>query len=143
MLDIFSQLRRDEGERLKPYQDSEGIWTAGVGHNLEAHGQNIPTVISPEQSEKWLKEDVATAEKNLVAHCEWVASLDTPRYFALVNMCFNLGIGRLLGFHHFLATMQDHDWQKAHDEMLNSKWAGQVGPRAKRLSEQILKGEWV
>ncbi len=27
-----------EAVREKPYKDSEGIWTWGVGHNLEANG---------------------------------------------------------------------------------------------------------
>ena len=28
----------DEGTESMPYQDPDGIWTAGIGHNLEANG---------------------------------------------------------------------------------------------------------
>lgn len=35
---LIHDLRRDEGVREKPYQDSKGIWTWGVGHNLQEHG---------------------------------------------------------------------------------------------------------
>ena len=31
-------LKRHEAVREKPYKDSEGIWTWGVGHNLQANG---------------------------------------------------------------------------------------------------------
>lgn len=35
---FYLDLERDEGVRIKPYQDTEGIWTWGVGHNLQEHG---------------------------------------------------------------------------------------------------------
>ena len=31
---ILEQLKRDEGMRRTAYQDSLGVWTVGVGHNL-------------------------------------------------------------------------------------------------------------
>ncbi len=35
---LRKRLTRHEGKRLKPYQDSVGIWTWGIGHNLQANG---------------------------------------------------------------------------------------------------------
>lgn len=35
---LITHLKKHEGVREKPYKDSEGIWTWGVGHNLQANG---------------------------------------------------------------------------------------------------------
>jgi lysozyme len=53
-------------------------------------------------------------------------------------MCFNLGYPRLSGFKNFLSALKDEDWEKASLEMMDSKWATQVGDRAKRLSDRML-----
>ena len=56
-------------------------------------------------------------------------------------MCFNLGINRLLNFKKFLGALQEHDFETAAIEMMDSRWATQVGPRSTRLRDRILKGE--
>jgi len=53
-------------------------------------------------------------------------------------MCFNLGIGGLLGFNNTLAFIAAGDWESAANGMLASKWAKQVGMRAIELFELIL-----
>jgi lysozyme len=52
-------------------------------------------------------------------------------------MCFNLGVNRMGGFKRFLAAVEDRDWQKAADEMYDSKWRRQVPNRAGRLIERM------
>ena len=37
--------------------------------------------------------------------------------------------------------MEKHDWKTAAVEMMDSRWATQVGPRATRLRDRVLKGE--
>jgi lysozyme len=141
---LIDQLRRDEGEVLHVYLDSLGIRTAGVGHNLEAHGIGLPvgSPITQQQSDFWLEQDAEAACDSLHNRLGWTDALDDIRRGALQNMCFNLGINRLLQFHHFLGYMESGDYDSASTEMLNSLWAKQVGPRAKRLSLQISSGEW-
>ncbi len=58
---------------------------------------------------------------------------------ALVNMAFNLGINGLLRFKNTLAYLDDHKWLAAADEMLDSKWADQVGNRAIEVSNMVRK----
>lgn len=142
--DLISQLKRDEGERLVVYLDSKGIPTAGVGHNLPAHGIDLPvgSVITQEQSDEWLDQDIAQATVDLARACPWSMDLDEAREGVLLNMCFNLGISGLLQFHHFIGKVQIGDWAGAAVEMLNSLWARQVGPRAARLAQQIRTGQW-
>jgi lysozyme len=55
----------------------------------------------------------------------------------IVNMCFNMGAPRLSQFKKFIKAIQDEDWATASVEMLDSRWANQVGARADRLSDRI------
>lgn len=142
---IHDQLKRDEGEVLHVYLDTKGIRTAGVGHNLIAHGIDLPvgTPITQEQSDTWLDQDIQTVTDNLQSHLPWSDALDEVRFGVLQNMCFNLGIMKLLGFHHFLGFMESGNYDIAANEMLDSAWAKQVGNRAIRLSIQVDKRVWV
>jgi lysozyme len=68
----------------------------------------------------------------------WWRNLDDNRQRILANMCFNLGYPRLSGFKNFLSALQVSDFEKAAVEMMDSKWADQVGDRAKRLRDRML-----
>ena len=56
-------------------------------------------------------------------------------------MAFNLGINRLLKFKKFIKAMQEGEFETAAKEMMDSRWAKQVGPRATRLRDRVLKGD--
>ena len=58
----------------------------------------------------------------------------------LADMCFNLGINRLLGFKNTLAAIKAGDYEAAADGMLASMWAKQVGKRAHRLIKMMREG---
>jgi lysozyme len=55
-------------------------------------------------------------------------------------MAHNLGQTRLAGFHRLREAVKEQDWEQAAAEMLDSRWAKQVGQRAVRLAEQMRKG---
>ena len=55
-------------------------------------------------------------------------------------MVFNLGLSRFLNFKKFIDAMEQKDYETAGKEMLDSKWAKQVGDRAKRLKQMIVEG---
>lgn len=140
---LEQELTRDESCRDYPYQDSKGIWTAGIGHNLEAHGIDHQTLAVPIQTatiEQWLQEDIQTAEALLDAHLPWWRSLSDVRQRVILNMCFNLGWNRLSQFHRMLACASAGQYDQAAVEMLNSLWAQQVGARAQRLAEMMRSG---
>jgi lysozyme len=136
---IYEQLKRDEGMRLKPYRDSVGKLTIGVGRNLDDVG------ISEEEAEDLLQNDILRIGDELTkAGLESPhPSVITPREWVLVNMAFNMGISGLLEFRQMLEAYRAGDYAKAAQEMLNSKWETQVGDRAHRLSRQMETGEWV
>jgi lysozyme len=55
-------------------------------------------------------------------------------------MIFNLGATRLLGFKKFLKAVEENDFDLASTEMLDSRWAKQVGQRSIELSEFMKNG---
>lgn len=128
---LRGELVTDEGMKLKPYVDTTGNWTIGVGRNL------LDTGITKSEAYFLLNNDMATAEIDLDRELPWWRSLSDDRQRVLANMCFNLGITRLLGFRRMLAAVQAGAYNTAADEMLNSKWAAQVKDRAVRLAERM------
>jgi lysozyme len=135
-LRLRSQLTRHEGLRLKPYLDSVGVLTIGVGRNLRDVG------ISEDEATYLLDNDLDRATIGVLNAFPWVLDLSDVRKAVLVNMCFNLGIGGLAGFVRTLESIEDGNYGLAAEQMLESKWARQVGARAIELSEQMRLGEW-
>jgi len=127
-MSLRDQLVRHEGVRLKPYTDTVGKLTVGVGRNLTDKG------ISREEAYLLLDNDILEAQTAVIKALPWAVELDRPRFEILVNMAFNLGIAGLLKFERFLAAVQEGSWELAAVEMLNSKWAKQVGHRADELA---------
>lgn len=133
---LLEQLTRDEGLKLFPYTDTVGKITIGVGRNLSDVG------ISRDEAMQMLASDIKNAADHLQRALPWTQGFDEVRQAALVNMTFNMGIGRLLGFTKFIAALRVEDWKTARNEMLDSQWAKQVGARAQRLAIQIDTGVW-
>lgn len=131
---VRAQLRIDEGVIPKPYTDTEGVLTIGIGRNLQDKG------LRPDEMALMLENDIADAERDARVLFPSFDSLSINRRAVLVNMAFNLGRDRLAGFKNFRAAVEAGDYKRAADEMLDSKWARQVGLRAMRLSQQMREG---
>lgn len=129
---LIEQLQRHEGLRLKPYRCTAGKLTIGYGRNLDDVG------ISLDEARAMLLADVAKVEAEL-GRLEWFDDLPLKAQDVLVNMGFNLGVSGLLKFTRTLQAMRDGRWNDAADNMLQSKWAGQVGARATELAG-IIRG---
>ena len=56
-------------------------------------------------------------------------------------MVFNLGMPKLKQFAKMLSAVELEDWSEASNQMLDSRWAEQVGNRAGRLAEMMESGE--
>jgi len=148
---LRTELLRDEGLRLTAYRDSLGFSTIGVGHLLGSMlNREHPRMseITHQEAMALLEADIREAEDTLV---EWLGEIfvlsldegdpkDQVRYRALVNMCFNLG-NKVQQFRNTAAFLQKRDWRTAADNMLLSRWALQVGDRAKRIAHMVETGE--
>jgi lysozyme len=129
-----AELKRDESVRLKPYRDTVGKLTIGVGRNLDDVG------ITAHEADFLLTGDIANAIHDLDMALPWWGNLSEVRQRALLNMCFNLGIHRLLGFRNMLEALRKGEYVEASNQALNSKWAQQVGSRAQRIAVQFVTG---
>lgn len=130
---LEDELIHDEGIRYKPYRDSVGILTIGVGRNLEDVGLRSSEIM------QMLTNDIHQAEADLIRLFPWFIYLNDVRQRVLVNMAF-MGVGRLIGFRKMLAAIANEQWTVAAAEMLDSKWARQVGNRAIRLAKKMETG---
>lgn len=137
ILKLTEELVRDEGEILHAYRDSLGYLTIGVGHLIDKTRSGS---ISKATSRFILAEDIAQKMAELDRHLPWWRDLSDNQQRVLVNMCFNLGIGGLLKFEKTLLALKSGDYNLAAKEMLDSRWAVQVGKRAERLAEMVRKG---
>jgi lysozyme len=142
LLVLIAELRRDEGVEYKPYKDTKGIDTVGVGHNLQASplpaGWTYP--LTDEQVNVLLTQDISNVFADLDHNLPWWVNLNDVRQRVLANMAFNLGIVKLLGFRNTLASMRQGNYKDASSGMLNSAWASQVRGRAVRLADMMLRG---
>jgi lysozyme len=134
---LEGQLQRHEGFRSHPYRCSAGRLTIGYGRNLDDRG------VSEDEAEYLLRNDVdhAMEDARSYAGASW-DGLNGPRRAVLVNMAFNLGMSRLLGFVRLRERLTAGDYHGAAEEMQDSAWAHQVGSRARELAEQMRTGEW-
>lgn len=136
---LIEQLRLHEGERRKPYRDTVGKLTIGIGRNLDDKG------LRRDEIEYLLANDIADARADLDRYLPWWRGLDPVRQRVLIDMMFNMGAGSpsrggLLSFVNTLSEIRRGNYAFAADMMLASKWAGQVGRRAVRLATMMRTG---
>lgn len=134
---VRAQLRIDEGTVDHAYLDSEGYWTIGVGRLIDKRRGGK---LRPDEIDLMLENDIIAHEADARVLFPSFDTLSANRRAVLVNMAFNLGRERLAGFAHFRAAIRDGAFERAAEEMLDSKWATQVGVRAQRLAKQMREG---
>tara|TARA_R110000772_G_scaffold213113_1_gene323703 strand:- start:69 stop:518 length:450 start_codon:yes stop_codon:yes gene_type:complete len=142
---LIEELIMDEGYKYETYHDHLGFLTLGVGHLVldtdPEINKPVGTPVSEERIKECLNNDLDIVCEELDRNMSWWRGLDGTRQRVLANMCFNLGYPRLSKFVKFIAAMQKGDWKKASEEMMDSKWATQVGNRAVRLQQMVIQGE--
>lgn len=129
-VNVSSLIKKHEGLRLKPYRCSTGKLTVGYGRNLDDAGINLA------EAEMMLENDIRRTTLELMTF-SWYSSLDAVRRAALVDMLYNLGLPSFMGFEKMLAALDVGDYVGAAVQMLDSKWATQVGSRATELADMV------
>ena len=154
---LIDQLILHEGMKLQVYQDHLGIDTIGVGRNLEDRGVTdgelaFMNMLKAEIYEQGITEtharfllanDIDIVEKELSNAHPCISGIGDVRIRVLLDMGFNLGVPRLNKFKNMWKAVHDRDFSLAAVEMLDSRWASQVGQRAVRLSNAMRDGELV
>ena len=136
---LLEMLKRHEGVEKFAYRCSENKMTIGVGRNIDKHGG---LGLADDEIDYLLQNDIDRVVSELDNAYEWFSDLDTVRQDAMVDISFNLGQTRLRDFKKALAAMAGGDWSEAADQFMDSRWSGQVGNRAKELTEMIRTGQY-
>jgi lysozyme len=140
---IKEDLTRHEGYVTEIYLDTEHLPTFGIGHLVTEtdieYGWPVGAPVTDERILQCFHDDcqVALGDAsslflNFSSHPE-----DVQR--VLVNMSFNLGRNRLGLFKNMIKAVNEGNYAKAADEMMDSKWYGQVKTRGVELVE-IMRG---
>lgn len=140
---LIKELIFDEGYKTETYEDHLGFLTLGVGHLVldtdPEFKKPVGTPVTEERIIECLNKDINTVCNELDRNLNWWRNLNDNKQRVMVNMGFNLGYPRLSKFKKFLDAMQKNDFETAAVEMMDSKWATQVGKRAERLKQRVLE----
>ena len=134
---LREELAEDEGCKFEIYLDHLGLPTFGIGHLVvegdPEHGQPVGTPVDNERVRQVFALDIASTLDE--CHVLYPDFDDLPEEAQLIiaNMMFNMGSPRLSKFKGMKAGVDARDWNRAADEMVDSRWYDQVTNRAKRL----------
>jgi len=124
----------DEGLRLLPYRCTAGKLTIGVGRNLDDVG------ISKEEALFLFRHDITRAIQDLWLDVDCYRILSDTRKAVLLNLRFNLGRPRFLGFKKMLTALNEGDYEETASQILDSKAARDLPGRYNRLAEMMRRG---
>ena len=135
---LREMLKRHEGVKAMAYKCTAGKITVGVGRNIDSDGG---LGLSDDEIDYLLDNDIIRCIKELQIF-PWFSQLAEARQHALIDLCFNIGLPRLMLFQKANAAMAKGDFETAADEYFDSRWAKQVGNRAIEVCEMIRSGEY-
>ena len=131
MKDIIEQLKIHEGYKPTVYKCTAGVDTIGVGFAIkDLH-------LSEEVCDLILKEKLEVLEERFENKFDWFAESPVEVRNVMLNMAYQLGFSGFCKFKKTIALVEEREWEKASEEMLDSKWAKQTPNRANELSEII------
>ena len=128
-------------EMIKMHEGYSGtVYKCPAGKPTIGYGRNLERGITLEEAEFLLDNDIQLV-KNHLRCWPWWDNLNDVRKDAIIDMTYNLGITRLLKFKRMIAAIKGRNFTRAAEEMLDSKWAFQVGKRAVTLAELMRTGK--
>ncbi len=138
---LREEIAEDEGCKYEIYLDHLSLPTCGIGHLVlesdEEYGKPVGTVVEQERVRKLFDLDIAvTIDECKVLYTDF-DNLPEECQHIIANMMFNMGRPRLSAFKGMKAGVDARDWDKAADEMVDSRWYTQVPNRARRLVDRM------
>jgi lysozyme len=141
-------LTKHEGRKNKPYKDTKGLATIGIGHNIDAKG--LPDdiyafleangYITDEMIDRLFDEDIRDAAFDCKRLYPGFDDLTEARQNALIDFVFNVGHKTASTFKNTNRAINEERWDDAADGLLASKYARQVGKRARDVAEMLREG---
>jgi len=143
-LSIAAELcKKFEGFRSKPYLCPANVATIGYGSTYYSNGTKVTLqdapMSEPEAAELLLKELEHTYLPGVVRYCPSLVN-DNKKLNAIVDFCYNLGVGRLQTST-LRRKINEQDWDAAKIELMKwNKGGGKVlaGLDKRRKAERAL-----
>lgn len=142
-----------EEYRANPYPDSKGLWTFGIGRCLETNplttgewkylldGGHLALSLSRAGADWLMQQQIQATRGQCARMLDFWPKLNEVRQDVLVEMAFQMSLGKVLAFHDMLQAIRDERWAAAKEAGLDSKWAKVDSPgRAKELMDRFERG---
>ena len=139
MKKLREMIMSHEGRVLHGYLDSRGFLTIGYGRMID---DRLKGGITQEEAEYLLDNDIKRCIKEADEY-PWFEKLNEPRRAVIISMLFNMGGPRFQGFFKMRRAIEEEDFVEAAAQMMDSKWATQVGHRARELAMMMETGKWL
>ena len=149
----------EEGIELEAYKDTRGIYTVGIGHNLEIDqteeelailGEyNDPSMVKITEQQAFdlfdidvhdAIDDLHSRDASLSFSEEELEALGETRRAIILSMVFQLGGAGFRKFKNFIAAVKRGAFGEASTEMMDSLAARQTPNRWKRASDAMRDG---
>lgn len=152
---LIERVKKHEGYKITPYKDTVGKWTVGYGRNLEDNPLNTKEVIELFSRvnfkstvdaeiffESLLTVDIMVHTMELEDNLTMFPMCDDDEQTVLIDMAFNVGVPKLLGFKGMLHAIDNDDKVQAAVELLDSVYAEQVKTRAVENAKLLAGGNF-
>jgi lysozyme len=130
MKEIFEFIKDEEGFRKKPYNDTRGIATFGIGF----------TYITEDEANDILTNRIIDIDDTLEDRFFWYNWLNDIRKTVVISMVYQLGLGGFEKFKKMIIALEDEDYEEAAKQMLDSRWAKQTPARAEKQANMMSEG---
>ena len=137
--DVKNRIKKHEGFVAKVYLDSLGKATIGYGHLLTEEDDFVEGVIYDKDIlEALFDKDFDKAKQGME---ELVGTLDIAMAAKgiIIEMVFQLGKTGVSKFKNMFAALNEYDYTRTAEEMLNSHWYRQTPSRCEELSNLMRK----
>jgi len=133
MSNLIDSIKENEGYVPTVYKDSLGIDTIGYGFAIK------DLFLNEDICDTILNRKLAHLLEKINKKFSWYRYMPPEIQDVVVEMCYQMGVYGFSCFKKTIAYLQDKQWKKASEEMLDSRWAIQTPNRAQRMSS-IVKG---
>jgi lysozyme len=129
---VIKRTKAFEGWNPKPYKDTEGNLTIGYGTNIER--------ISRKEAELLLLSRLTNILKYDIPNLPEYETLSDNRKMVYLDMLYNMGYLKFKEFKKMRQAVLNGKWFEVAVEIINSKYAQQVGKRAEENAALMREG---
>lgn len=130
-MSLLERIKEHEGYVGVVYKDSLGIDTIGYGFAIK------DLELDEDICEEILVRKLKNLDNMIKIKFSWFRYMPPQIKDVVMEMCYQLGVTGFSKFKKTIAYLQNKQWDDASEEMLDSLWARQTPPRAKRLAELV------